>query len=549
MKKQLTTLILLLALGLALAPGALARPRVFWDVQRGDWFAPYVYALADAGIIDGMEPERYAPADEVTRAQLVKLMTAAAAEPEALEAARENTVFSDVHAGDWHAPYIHFGAERGLAAGYPDGTFRPDASVTRAEAALFVTRFAALGGAALRTGDAPAFTDAGDIPDWAAEAVEQCARGGVFQGYADGSFRPGAPMTRAETAAILCRLLGQEPVAADALPDAKQPGHICTSVDGTSVEAIVLAPHGYTGAILLAQDRLFGSERADAMLARAGAYLGANGAFFDLLDRTTYADLVLDGVPVRIDNTAPVTPSLVLAADGTARIEWMKAEQTLTRLHDGEAAVTAAQTARNRVPYDPDGGTPETVLYTAAFGATVPAGFARAALCAPDGTVLSCFDGGAEDIPIPEEGFIVAEHGAGAQLLANCAAGDVISVGVWYDGAQAQDIRAALSCGPSLVRGGIVCADADRFAAEGYHAADIVTLSAPRLAVGIRPDGSMVFAHAVCTMTELAGIMAALGCESAMNLDGGSSCCLRAGETVVCAPGRAMNTMIVFSID
>ena len=70
-----------------------------------------------------------------------------------------------------------------------------------------------------------------------------------------------------------------------------------------------------------------------------------------------------------------------------------------------------------------------------------------------------------------------------------------------------------------------------------------------RIAVGVRADGRVVFASAKCTMAELSRIMAALGCETAMNLDGGASACLRAGALTVRTPGRSMNTMIVFTID
>ena len=143
MKKHLIGLTLALALTLALTPAASARSSAFWDVRRGDWFAGYVYALSDAGIVNGMAPEQYVPSGEVTRAQLVKLMAAAVAQPEALEAARAKETFADVAAADWYAPYVNWSAAHSIASGYPDGTFLPDRSVTRAEAAAFVTRFAA----------------------------------------------------------------------------------------------------------------------------------------------------------------------------------------------------------------------------------------------------------------------------------------------------------------------------------------------------------------------------------------------------------------------
>ena len=579
MKKHLIGLTLALTLMLSLAPPAAARSGAFWDVRRGDWFAPYVYALADAGIVNGMEPERYVPTGEVTRAQLVKLMAAAVAEPEALEAARAESVFSDVSAADWHAPYVNWSAAHRIAAGYPDGTFLPNSSVTRAEAAVFVTRFAQnCDGVALKTeAAAVTFTDAAAIPDWASDAVAQCVRGGIFRGYEDGSFRPGAHMTRAESAAILCRLLDIAPIAEDAVPDAEQPEHIEREIAGCAVEAIVFPVHGYTGRIVLAQDRLFRTEKAASILERTGAYIGANGAFFDMQDLTTYANLIIDGEPVRIENNSTAaTPSLVIAEDGTVSIEFMRPEQTLTRLFGGEAVATETETARNREPYDPGGAAREIVVYTSLYGETVPAGFARIAVCAPDGTVTAVYDNETEadgepdeaeapeetqppeepeppeqpePVAIPETGFVVAEHGAEASLLTHCSPGDVITGAVHWAGSRTQNIRAALSCGPTVVKNGQPYGDADTYAAEGYRAYDLVAQSAQRIAVGVRPDGRVVFATAKCTMATLGQIMAQLGCETAMNLDGGASTCLRAGPVTVKNPTRWLNTMIIFTID
>lgn len=555
MKKHLIGLTLALALTLALTPAASARSSAFWDVRRGDWFAGYVYALSDAGIVNGMAPEQYVPSGEVTRAQLVKLMAAAVAQPEALEAARAKETFSDVAAADWYAPYVNWSAAHSIAAGYPDGTFLPDRSVTRAEAAAFVTRFAKnCDGVALKsTAPAVTFTDAAAIPDWASAAVAQCVRGGIFKGYEDGSFRPDAHMTRAESAAILCRLLGIAPVAEADVPDAQQPEYIEREIAGCAVKGIVFPVHGYSGRIVLAHDRLFKTEKAASILERTGAYIGANGAFFDMTDLTTYSNLVIDGEPVRIENNSTAaTPSLVIARSGAVSIEFMRPEQSLTRLYVGEAVVTEALTARNREPYDPGGAAREIVVYTALYGETVPAGYERIAVCAPDGTVTAVYGVGDEaDMPeqvaIPETGFVVAEHGDEARLLSACAPGDVITSSVYYEGSRTQSIRAALSCGPTVVKNGRPYGSAETYAAEGFRAADLVTQSAQRIAVGVRPDGSVVFATAKCTMAALSKIMAALGCETAMNLDGGASTCLRAGPVTVKNATRWLNTMIVFT--
>ena len=637
MKKHLISITLALALVLSLVPGVSAQSLAFWDTHRGDWFAGYVYALANAGIVDGMEPELYVPSGAVTRAQLIKLMAASTADAKALQAARDAGTFRDVTKDDWYAPYVNWSAAHGIAEGYPGDVFLPDQQVTRAEAAAFVARFAKASDDVTLKTDAQeiAFTDAASIPDWARDAVTACVRGGIFDGYEDGTFRPGANMTRAESAAILCRLLGIEPLAESEIPNAAQPQYISTTIAGCSVQAVVFPLNGYSGRIVLAKDHLFRVEQAASILRRGDAYIGANGAFFDMNDLTTYGNLVIDGEPVRIENNSPEgAPHLVISNSGAVSIEFMRPEMSVSRMYHGAEVARTDGAALNRVPYDPDGPAKETVVYTAMYGDKVPAGYTRVAVCAPDGTVTAFYDAEAvepvdptptdeptpsdtpdeptpsdtpdeptpsdtpdeptpsetpedpdapdtptesseptptvspeptqteppeptdkpepepidmKNIAIPAEGFVVAEHGKDAKLLRYCAVGDILNVKVRYAGSATQDIRAALGCGPTVVKNGQPYGSRETYIAEGYPAYDIVSASAMRIAVGVRPDGSVVFATTTCKMGTLGQIMYELGCKTAMNLDGGASTTLQVGVNTVQSPGRRLNTMILFS--
>ncbi|WP_020619692.1 S-layer homology domain-containing protein [Paenibacillus daejeonensis] len=137
--------------------------------------------------------------------------------PEPPEGEAEPTLPSFVDlAGHWAEGQIRQAAGLGIVRGYPDGTFWPERQVTRAELAVM------LSGAGLHnegpdwsTAADPdpysareRFTDGRDIPGWAADAVSEAVHSGIFVGYEDGSFRPGAPITRAELAVILYRLAG-----------------------------------------------------------------------------------------------------------------------------------------------------------------------------------------------------------------------------------------------------------------------------------------------------------------------------------------------------
>jgi hypothetical protein len=125
----------------------------FPDVPDGAWHAQAISYLASIGIVRGYEDGTFRPDDPITRAEFATLASGFA-EVDA-EAYRHLRLFGDVAAGSWHAGYVNAVAEAGWVAGYPDGTFMPDARITRAEAVTVVNRMVARG------------TAKEDFPAWA----------------------------------------------------------------------------------------------------------------------------------------------------------------------------------------------------------------------------------------------------------------------------------------------------------------------------------------------------------------------------------------------
>lgn len=114
------------------------------------------------------------------------------------------TNFSDI-AGHWSEAYIKKAIGLGIVGGFPDGTFKPNKTVTRAEFAVMLmnARKAQGQGAAL------VFTDKAEIGEWAQKAVAQAVQAGIIHGYEDGSFRPDHVITRAEMATMIASALGK----------------------------------------------------------------------------------------------------------------------------------------------------------------------------------------------------------------------------------------------------------------------------------------------------------------------------------------------------
>lgn len=106
-------------------------------------------------------------------------------------------------AGHWAEAYIKRAMAEGIVSGYPDGTFKPDDPITRAEFTVMLAGALNLDG----NGAALAFTDHEQIDSWAKPAIAQAVQAGLIDGYVDGSFRPNAQITRAETAVMIARAL------------------------------------------------------------------------------------------------------------------------------------------------------------------------------------------------------------------------------------------------------------------------------------------------------------------------------------------------------
>ncbi|MZQ84635.1 hypothetical protein GQF01_21235 [Paenibacillus sp. 5J-6] len=112
-------------------------------------------------------------------------------------------------AGHWAEVSIKNAVNGGIVSGYPDGTFKPDSTVTRAEFAVMLMNAWKLQG----EGAQLTFTDNGKIGAWAQQAIAKAVKAGIIHGYEDGSFRPDAQITRAEMAVIIANAMGASTTA------------------------------------------------------------------------------------------------------------------------------------------------------------------------------------------------------------------------------------------------------------------------------------------------------------------------------------------------
>jgi tripartite motif-containing protein 71 len=115
--------------------------------------------------------------------------------------------FNDI-SSHWAEVSINKAVGNGIISGYPDGTFKPDVTVTREEFAMMLMNVIK----PQTEGVALTFSDSAMIGAWAQKAVALSVQTGLINGYEDGSFRPNADITRAEMAVIIAKALGHSNV-------------------------------------------------------------------------------------------------------------------------------------------------------------------------------------------------------------------------------------------------------------------------------------------------------------------------------------------------
>lgn len=180
----------------ALVQGVLWDP--FHDVPAGAPLASEIRWVATSGVATGYDDGSYRPDSRVSRQAMAAFIYRLAGEPDFTAPATPS--FPDVPTSSAFYKQIEWLASTGLTGGYDDGTFRPSGSVSRQAMAAFLARMAG----ADTTGLVPSFPDVHPEHPMAAE-ITWLASTGITGGYADGGFRPGAPVSRRAMAAFLYR--------------------------------------------------------------------------------------------------------------------------------------------------------------------------------------------------------------------------------------------------------------------------------------------------------------------------------------------------------
>jgi hypothetical protein len=166
----------------------------FSDVAANAWYASYVADVAAKEIVNGYEDGTFRPENTLTRAEAAKMIVLAAGLTVDESA---TTSFSDAN-GAWYTPYIAAAAKAGIVNGYGDGTFNPGGEVTRAELAKMIV---AAKGLATNENATTSFTDGNGA--WFTPYIAAAVDAGIVNGYEDGTVKPNANIKRSEAAKMI----------------------------------------------------------------------------------------------------------------------------------------------------------------------------------------------------------------------------------------------------------------------------------------------------------------------------------------------------------
>lgn len=187
----------------------LVSKKVEFTDLKGHWASYEINDMGSRLIINGMGNNRFEPDKYMTRAQFATVIVKALG----LAPGMGSCQFTDVKSGEWYKGYIETAVEYGLIYGYGDGTFGPNETITREQAATMIARAMKLVGLSVKLDSnsisqmMTLYKDGFDTSRYAGESVAICLYYNLISGRSDNRLAPKEEITRAEVAVMVQRML------------------------------------------------------------------------------------------------------------------------------------------------------------------------------------------------------------------------------------------------------------------------------------------------------------------------------------------------------
>lgn len=284
MKRRILTLLISAGICLAIIAGFLPGAEAFSDVPD-ETMSEAVEVLSSLGIISGYSDGSYHPGEQLTRAQFCKLAVLAEGHADQVAGSAYRSLFSDVPASHWAAPYVNLAYGEGLVSGYGDGKFGPDDPVTVGQGVTVVLHLMG-------------YSNDEIGPFWPEDYVAKAADLGLTDGISGAS---GHALTRGEAALLLYAMIrgdtaGGEDYAAK-LASATVEGTVLMDNDDEADDGTLHAAKIYSSGTGVTWYEQAGGL-PDALVGRRGTLLlNKSGKVSGFLpDENTYKAVELDSV-------------------------------------------------------------------------------------------------------------------------------------------------------------------------------------------------------------------------------------------------------------
>ena len=166
------------------------------------WAASYIKKAAEYGIINGYSDKTFRPDASITRAEFTKMVNSVLG-----NTGTADITFTDVPEAEWFYTDVQKGVAAAFISGYSEESFGPKDSITRQQAAVMLSRIVPASGSDT---DLSKFKDAADVPEWASTALSKMVGKGYISGSTDGNLYPQKKLTRAQAAKLLVEIKEKE---------------------------------------------------------------------------------------------------------------------------------------------------------------------------------------------------------------------------------------------------------------------------------------------------------------------------------------------------
>lgn len=171
---------------------------------KGHWAESYINEAVQKGFVQGYPDGTFIPDKSVTRAEFTAMVNKALK-----NTATSSISFTDVPSNEWFYSDISKAVAATYVAGYDNNTFLPNSPITRQEAAVVISRIVPTYGS---SGNLSAYGDSSSVADWAYTAFQKVNGKQYIGAYDDGNLHPLDKLTRAQTAKIICDILNKETI-------------------------------------------------------------------------------------------------------------------------------------------------------------------------------------------------------------------------------------------------------------------------------------------------------------------------------------------------